>query len=204
MRKCSICEKKHYGRGFCRNHYRSEYLNKLSYKKLSKLGLKCIISDCDKPKNFKDYCSKHQGRFIRYEDPNKLINNPDKYKICKLQKCERKHHALGYCVIHYDKISNYLRNQNRRIFVINYFGSKCMNCGINDFDILSVDHIDNDGYKYKNHVRYRKLSELYIGYEKRIKSGENLKKRYQLLCWNCNHKKRLAFIKSKLKKLGLL
>jgi len=63
----------------------------------------------------------------------------------------------------------------------------CAYCGIDDMDVLCVDHIDGGGNKH------RKAFGLHSGgslYRWLIKNG--YPKGYQVLCFNCNHKKRIA------------
>jgi hypothetical protein len=76
------------------------------------------------------------------------------------------------------------RRKLRTETIIEY-GGKCAKCGIDDHDVLDVDHIFNDGaIDRKKHLfaynLYRELKRL--GYPK---------DRHQLLCKNCNWKKEL-------------
>lgn len=66
-------------------------------------------------------------------------------------------------------------------------GGRCRCCLVDDFDKLTVDHVHNDGSKWRkengnNHVTvYRRISkDLY---------PEGM---FQLLCWNCNFSKHLG------------
>uniref|UniRef100_A0A6M3IQ70 HNH endonuclease n=1 Tax=viral metagenome TaxID=1070528 RepID=A0A6M3IQ70_9ZZZZ len=65
-------------------------------------------------------------------------------------------------------------------------GNKCGKCGIDDFRVLQVDHIDGNGYAERKQFKlsgngtvkyYRHILEV---------NGEG----YQLLCANCNWIKR--------------
>ena len=60
-------------------------------------------------------------------------------------------------------------------------GNKCIRCGIDDWRILQVDHINNDGNEERRRVRleqlYKKILEM---------NNEELNRNYQLLCANCN------------------
>lgn len=189
IKYCELCDKRCFGHGYCRNHYYSEYLGKLSCKQLVKLGLKCKFRGCKKWRNYKFYCSKHQNRFKRYGDPKiklKLSNNGLK---CKVKNCSDIEYCRRYCSFHYNIVFSDERIQKYRKIIFEYFGSFCVKCGISDFDVLTVDHINNDGYKLNNKIHTRR--ESYHKLIKRIESGENLKKYLQLLCWNCNYKKHL-------------
>ena len=71
--------------------------------------------------------------------------------------------------------------------VLSFLGNKCVKCGIDDFRVLQIDHINGNGYQERKQfgqsggastVRYyRHIMEV---------NGEG----YQLLCANCNWIKR--------------
>ena len=85
-----------------------------------------------------------------------------------------------------------LRIKRIRYEILEEFGSKCVCCGISDPDILQFDHIHNDGYKESQHRN--PLVEMHrVGI---------LPHKYQLLCANCNMKKRFYF--SEFKRLSCL
>lgn len=71
--------------------------------------------------------------------------------------------------------------QNKKI-VYNHYGAFCTNCGIEDVDVLSIDHIKNDGSLERRTIP--KVRDLYLYI---IKS--NFPETYQILCRNCNWKK---------------
>lgn len=86
-----------------------------------------------------------------------------------------------------------IRKRNK-LFIINYFGEKCCECGQNDIRCLTLDHIDKDGHldrktengkKQLTPVWYAKLIKL-------IHLGKELPRRLQLLCYNCHAKKDLC------------
>ena len=67
----------------------------------------CCINGCNRYIYCKNtgYCRLHQRRYIKYNDPLKLI----RYKNvkCNVESCERKHSAKGYCQFHCRKIDKY-------------------------------------------------------------------------------------------------
>jgi hypothetical protein len=67
--------------------------------------------------------------------------------------------------------------------VIKLLGGKCKQCGFSDLMALQIDHINGDGNKERKSVhcdtRMRK-----------ILKNENERKRFQILCANCNFIKR--------------
>lgn len=80
------------------------------------------------------------------------------------------------------KIKPWINSYNKtrygrvRLLMIDAYGGKCNCCGERNTRFLTIDHINNDGYKERgNRGIMFKLRRL--GWPKDI---------YQLLCWNCN------------------
>ena len=71
------------------------------------------------------------------------------------------------------------RYRDRKLEIYNLLGGKCVECNESDERVLQIDHRYSDGNKERNLSR----SQLY----KRVESSTN---RYQLLCANCNWRKR--------------
>ncbi len=67
----------------------------------------------------------------------------------------------------------------RKLNVYSLLGGECKECGIKDERVLQIDHRYSDGNKERGLTR----TQLY-------KKVENNTRRYQLLCANCNWKKR--------------
>jgi hypothetical protein len=67
-------------------------------------------------------------------------------------------------------------------------------CSINDLDMLSLDHVNNDGYKHIRPGRTSRVSgrELY-----RWTKDNNYPDTFQTLCWNHQWKKRIAYLKKR-------
>lgn len=70
----------------------------------------------------------------------------------------------------------------QRQLILNKLGNKCVRCGIVDFRVLQVDHVDGGGRKdidsFSSHNRYYKSILL------------DQTDKFQLLCANCNWIKR--------------
>lgn len=69
-------------------------------------------------------------------------------------------------------------------FLYNILGRKCVNCGKTEEYLLTIDHIHDDGKE--DHDRYRNL---WLGIYSKYINGmteEQIKEKYQILCWNCN------------------
>ena len=75
--------------------------------------------------------------------------------------------------------------QEQKLLVLSHYSRGtpyCARCGIDDIDVLSIDHINGGGTQHRRTVNphtYRFL----------IK--ENFPEGFQVLCFNCNWKKRL-------------
>lgn len=82
------------------------------------------------------------------------------------------------------KIRNYLRNyaRDRRRKALAVLGSKCVRCGFSDERALQIDHKHGGGVQH-----HRGLNNSYRFYGVVLKWG---KRRFQLLCANCNWIKR--------------
>lgn len=65
--------------------------------------------------------------------------------------------------------------------VIEFYGGKCKCCGETNIWFLSLDHKNNDGFKYGRARKGLKYSNLV--------AKNNFPKDLQLLCYNCNQGK---------------
>lgn len=82
----------------------------------------------------------------------------------------------------------WLRVKNRLLTEIRKaYGNKCACCEESNPLFLTIDHINNDGYKLRprnDQGRYHSLQFSGHYYRKIVKAG--FPKDLQLLCWNCN------------------
>jgi hypothetical protein len=65
---------------------------------------------------------------------------------------------------------------SRKAQVFEEYGSRCTCCGLDDVRFLTIDHVNNDGFKDKFSGTW--LIDQVI--------REAFPERFQLLCWNCN------------------
>jgi hypothetical protein len=84
------------------------------------------------------------------------------------------------------------RNLNKKLQVINHYGGKCAICGELDPDLLTIDHINNDGAKHRREIGIKNGNELYCWLIK-----NNFPPGFQVLCWNHNAKKGFEYRRSK-------
>lgn len=81
------------------------------------------------------------------------------------------------------KYEDYSRNKSiTRLYFIDLLGNKCVNCEEDDKDVLDFDHINNDGY-----LQRRGGGSVYYYLRKSVDD-------FQLLCANCNRKKRVIHL----------
>ena len=99
----------------------------------------------------------------------------------------QKYFARNYCKEHYNLDIGRQIKTKRRIFVLDFLGGRCTNCGETDYMVMNIDHIKNDSAK----DRKGGSGNVTIIVYNMIRKGINIKKIFQLLCANCNIKKRL-------------
>lgn len=71
--------------------------------------------------------------------------------------------------------------------ILAHYGGKCICCGISEHYFLSIDHINNDGYKSKDRGNGKKVKNRvsgYLFYKQIVK--DNYPNDLQILCFNCN------------------
>lgn len=118
--------------------------------------------------NKKEYMKKYYS-----ENKNGILEHNEKWR--------QKH--LGICNKN-NKIS-YVRN---RIICLSIYSNnelKCKYCGYDNIDALDIDHINNDGYKFRQDNPQWKKFHKYL-------MKNNFPSGYQVLCKNCNWLKRLG------------
>ena len=106
----------------------------------------------------------------------------------------------------------YDKNQRlkRKLAVFNHYGNKCVCCGEDKLEFLTIDHINNDGAKQRKEAFGTNRTGgggMYIWL-----LSHGLPLGYQTLCWNCNlakanydvcpHKKDAMLPKAVLSKQG--
>lgn len=82
---------------------------------------------------------------------------------------------------------NYIRDykkiarQKLRLEIYNaYGGSICKCCGEKEWSFLTIDHIENDGYKHRKELKSRSSDVLFVWLKK-----NNFPRGFQVLCMNC-------------------
>ena len=120
------------------------------------------------------------------------IKNGKKYKRCRTCKNEKQ---ILYRKINHDKWENKYRPKQKvkylrkKLQVISYYSPKlnCQCCGEAELNFLSIDHINNDGYRHKKENNNLKGGTPMYYWIIR----NNFPKGFQVLCMNCNFGKRM-------------
>ena len=63
---------------------------------------------------------------------------------------------------------------------------RCLRCGVNDIDVLTIDHINGGGNEHRRQLRVGSGTHFFYWLRR-----NNYPSGFQVLCWNCNVKKRL-------------
>lgn len=87
MITCSLCDSKHYAKGYCRKHYMRLYTHgdPLFMLKPRNPGAVCWIPSCDRPHYGKGMCNPHWQRMRRGEQLERIEEG---YEIRRVE-CQR-------------------------------------------------------------------------------------------------------------------
>jgi len=101
------------------------------------------------------------------------------HRICKF--CIRKNNNNRYSN-NKEKYLLFYKNKRKLIKeeIFNYYGGKCNLCGENDFNKLSIDHINHNGRKHRRELNIDSGSAFYKWILKHKPND------LRLLCYNCN------------------
>lgn len=123
------------------------------------------------------------GTFLDSKTPKRYINS--RCKSCA--SGASKEWALKYP--EKDKLRREILNkktQENRDIIYSAYGNKCNCCGETNKLFLTIDHVNNDGYKIRpKNNKGRRQSEFSGHYYIQIIKA-NFPSDLQLLCWNCN------------------
>lgn len=111
MRLCSIeqCDKKHFGKSYCKNHYHSymKYGDALYVEEKRQTRNKyCVVENCEEVVLAKSLCQKHYARNLRkgkYKSEKK--RNIIESETCLVFGCNNKHLRHGFCKSHLTTIN---------------------------------------------------------------------------------------------------
>lgn len=118
---------------------------------------------------------------MTYKDLEKRKSTQKKYRDS--HENERKKYPCHQkeVILPIQRVAQRRRHHRRRKEIMEYVGgAQCKKCGINDYRVLHLDHIDGDGFKDK---KKRNMSARIAYY---WKHPEEAKKTLQVLCANCH------------------
>ena len=149
-------------------------------------GRDCYCKEC-KRKMDHEYGVKNKDKIKQknhefyLENKEKIVEKNEKYRKSHLKKYR------GFCT----KAKNKLKTE---IFTYYCGGTPRCSCGVIDVDILSIDHINGDGAKHRREIGLSGKG----GYNfYRWLKKNNFPEGFQVLCYNCNFRKRLTEMKPK-------
>ncbi len=108
-------------------------------------------------------------------------------------------HTKEYSLRYRKEHKEFLQQQREqaRVEVLSYYSAAgyptCACCGIIDVDILTIDHINDDGNKQRKELGWRGSGIPFYNYLKE----HDYPPGYQVLCQNCNWKKRIQSIEGR-------
>ena len=113
------------------------------------------------------------------------------------RKEESKLKAREYRRMHRDLVNKWNRNYKAKLKqeIFNLLGNQCSNpnclvpSGCKDIDCFQIDHVNGGGRQER--LKFRHMEQYYKFILQKIKARS---KEYQLLCANCNVKKRVQII----------
>lgn len=96
--------------------------------------------------------------------------------------------------------SEYNRDRRKKIkrFVFRWLGGcVCKDCGINDFEVLSHDHVDGGGKADRANLptKYKTGDAMYKKLYPKVRNKETPPKNLEVVCRNCNWKRHLKKLK---------
>lgn len=157
------------------------------------LSLPCIA--CGKIRNYTKYqVSRGHASNICQKCAVKKYNE----SRTKQTPEEKKKRLSDYYQKNKDRFSVYLSGYREkvRLEMIDAYGGKCSRCGIDDHEVLVLDHINDDAKKDRSENNHNGGYKMYMF----LRKLDWPKESHQLLCHNCNFKKEYARRKNAVKK----
>lgn len=148
--------------------------------------LTCWCLECKRQK-YKEYYIDNRDKVLQ-KNAKWFAENKERHKEYLSEWYKKNREAVLEKQGEYQKTKNDLL----RIKIMTHLGGvRCVHCGEENFFVLAIDHINEDGYKDRN-TRLKRFS-YYKGI---LEMGvEEAKKKYQILCRNCNWMKRIIHLR---------
>lgn len=84
-----------------------------------------------------------------------------------------------------ENAQNVLRRSRIKKAVLAFYGGRCAGCGIDDTDVLTLDHINGDGNVERSRGKTGSGSPFYAFLFKGMKLGKPKRRDLRVLCANC-------------------
>lgn len=140
----------------------------------------------DKWHPFQKYCSKKCGRKHYYETHKEKWIKSLKYRDPAKKREWDKNYRIRHHDREVDRVAEWRKKYKMMAFKHYSPELKCNKCGINDMRVLSIDHINGDGWKDRQKGSRRGSGWNFCRWL--IKNG--YPEGYQVLCMNCQFIKR--------------
>lgn len=144
--------------------------------------------------------TKEQAREWVKQNPERNAATKKRWRVkTESQKLMARLHKEYYESNKVDQcIKNAQRKEKYKRQILTHYGGgelKCVKCGCDDFDVLTLDHINDDGHIYRKKKEDGEATKGWLRgsgqqYMKLIRDGFPLG--LQTLCANCNLKKEVA------------
>tara|TARA_R100000306_G_C4358725_1_gene134162 strand:+ start:188 stop:934 length:747 start_codon:yes stop_codon:yes gene_type:complete len=162
--------------GILKKHYCSHKCQHKGMEMKSRI-VECTHQDCSKTFRkwncqTKKYCSLECAISMSFLEGS----------TCSHSECNEpisKNNENGYCPKHRSRASY----RKHKAILYKELGNKCVCCGERDLMFLTIDHVNNDGGKF------RKQSMAHYQIHRLLRHHRENPGSLQLLCMNCNHAK---------------
>lgn len=124
-----------------------------------------------------NWCKKcrHEYRTQLYADAKRKGLCPD----CRKESTNK--YICDGCLVKRDKYKLRIKRE-----VLEFYGGRCFCCSEADLMFLTIDHVNDDGYKHRKELGGKSGLSFYLWLRRNdYPSG------YQVACWNCNCARRL-------------
>lgn len=103
QRICALpeCERPHYGKGYCRLHWRRFVEHGSPTWTPPRQLDACEIPDCNRQPIARNLCHRHYLKWRKYGDP--LADHSRQRKFCCIEGCVSPVHGHSYCFLHYQR-----------------------------------------------------------------------------------------------------
>ena len=145
--------------------------------------LSCYCLEC-KRKKHREYYLKNRNKILKKNTEYMASDKGKEYSRKRYQ--ENKEKYAKWTLEYKSKL-----NRDLRLQIMEKLGGViCVWCGNTDYRVLTIDHINNDGKQERKKLKRDALYKKILSH-----SEDEMKKKYQILCRNCNWLKHLEVLR---------